>query len=560
MRRGRGILIALLAGALALAGCAGFPVAGPVNNGLEPGDSAGGPDFAVRPDSPQPGATPEQIVNGFLRAGSGPGTLQTWSVAREFLAPGTEWDPQVSVTIDAAGERSAPIVTEDGAHVELTIAPVAVVDSTGAYGPSDAGTSRLPFELEQVAGEWRITRAPDGIVLDSNQFPSVFRAYALQYFDPTWTYLVPDVRWFTRSNVRAQIAEALLDGAPSPWLAQSVTTAFPEGAALAQRSVPLIDGVAQVELTPIALEADSVTRDRMQTQLVESLKSAGAGSVQMSVDRTLIEAQEIDTRTTRVAALPLVLVDAGFGFLAGEELTPIEGLSEAVVDIAAVAIQVSPDRDAAAVRLAGGEVGRATAEEGFVALDVRTGLVDPSIDTFGFVWSVPHATPSALVAFAPDGTRVDIANAFPMATQITSMSVSHDGTRIAALVTSGGRTSTWTAGIVRDDDGVPRSLSDVALLVGWAPGIGQGLAWIDDVTLGVLAATGEDSRVLEQTIGGPAASTTGEVTATSIAGGNTTSPVRLRTSDGQLLIKRGANWQQTASDIRVLATQQGLPQ
>lgn len=560
MKRMRGILIVVVAAALALTGCAGFPVTGQVQNGLEPGDSAGGPDFAVRPDSPQPGATPEQIVNGFLRAGSGPGTLQTWSVAREFLAPGTEWDPRVSVTIDAAGERSAPIVAEDGTHVELTIAPVAVVDATGAYGPSDAGTSRLPFELEQVEGEWRITQAPDGIVLDSNQFPTVFRPYSLQYFDPTFTYLVPDVRWFTRSNVRAQIAEALLDGEPSPWLAQSVASAFPEGASLAQRSVPLLDGVAQVELTPIALEADSITRDRMQTQLTESLASAGVGAVQMSVDRTLLEAQEVDTRTTRVAALPLVLTDAGFGFLAGEELTPIEGLSEAMVDIAAAAVQVSPDRDAAAVRLSGGEVGRVTAEEGFVGLDVRPSLVDPSIDPFGFVWTAPHSSPSELLAFGPDGARVDIANAFPTATQLTAMSVSHDGTRMAALVTSGGRTSTWIAGIVRDADGVPRSLSDVALLVGWAPGIGQGLAWIDDVTLGVLAITGEESRVLEQTIGGPATSTTGEATATSIAGGNTTSPVRLRTSDGSLLIKRGANWQQTASDIRVLATQQGLPQ
>ncbi len=556
----RGFLVVIVASVLALTGCAGFPVTGQVQNGLEPGDSAGGPDFAVRPDSPQPGATPEQIVNGFLRAGSGPGTLQTWSVAREFLAPGTEWDPQVSVTIDAPGERSAPIVMEDGGHVELTIAPVAVVDAAGAYGPSDAGTSRLTFELEQVEGEWRITQAPDGIVLDSNQFPTVFRPYSLQYFDPTWTFLVPDVRWFTRSNVRAQIAEALVEGEPSPWLAQSVTSAFPEGAALAQRSVPLLDGVAQVELTPIALEADSVTRDRMQTQLVASLASAGVGGVQMSVDRTLVEAQEVETRSTRVAALPLVLTDTGFGFLAGEELTPVEGLSEAMVAIAAVAIQASPERDAAAVRLAGGEVGRVTAEEGFVALDVRTGLVDPSIDPFGFVWSAPHTAPSDLSAFGPDGARVDIVNAFPTATQLTAMSVSHDGTRIAALVTSGGRTSAWIAGIVRDSDGVPQSLSDVALLVGWAPGVGQGIAWIDDVTLGVLAVTGEESRVLEQTVGGPAISTTGEPNATSIAGGNTTSPVRLRTSDGGLLIKRGANWQRTASDIRVLATQQGLPQ
>lgn len=552
----------LLAAVLALSACAGFPAAGPVNNGLEPGGNSSGPDFAVRPDSPQPGATPEQIVSGFLRAGSGPGLSGQWSVAREFLAPGVEWIPTAGVTIDAGGDRSAPVATDDGHSVKVAIAPVATVDATGAYEPSDAGSTSLAFSLEQIDGEWRITKAPDGVLLDSIQFPRVFGAYPLMYFDLTWTYLVPDVRWFPPGNVATTIAKHLIDGDPSPWLAQSVRTAFPAATSLAQPSVPIQDGgIAQVELSSEALAADRQTHDRMQTQLEASLADARVAGVQMSVGQTLIEADETPPRSTRVAALPLVLTETDFGFLAGDEVTAIPGLSEAVVLAAPASIQVGPDQDAAAVRFLDGSVGRIDANGDLLVFDPRVGLVDPSIDPGGYVWSVPRDDPAALRAFAPDGTAHDITGAWAGASQIAAMSVSHDGTRIAAVVVSGSRTSTWVAGIVRDADGVPVSLSEDVLLAGTVPGPGRSLTWTSDGGLGILAGAGDDTVVVEQPVGGPTgAHTPAPSSAVSIAGANTTSPVRLRADDGGLLVKRGANWQQTASGIRALATQQGLPQ
>ena len=82
MTRRRGILTTLLAvAALALSACAGLPTSGPVTPGLPAGTDAGNPDFSFRPDSPQPGATPEQIVTGFIRAGSGPADNR--AIARE---------------------------------------------------------------------------------------------------------------------------------------------------------------------------------------------------------------------------------------------------------------------------------------------------------------------------------------------------------------------------------------------------------------------------------------------------------------------------------------------
>ena len=87
MTRVRGILALLLTMcALAVTGCAGFATSGPPQYGLEIGstdDSSG--NVAFIPNRPQPGASPAQIVEGFIDAGSGPGVRGNWEVAREFL-------------------------------------------------------------------------------------------------------------------------------------------------------------------------------------------------------------------------------------------------------------------------------------------------------------------------------------------------------------------------------------------------------------------------------------------------------------------------------------------
>ncbi len=79
MTRRRGILSGvILALALVLSACAGLPTSGPVNAGNDADADVAPPDFSFLPDHPQPGATPEEIVEGFIRAGSGPGITGDW--------------------------------------------------------------------------------------------------------------------------------------------------------------------------------------------------------------------------------------------------------------------------------------------------------------------------------------------------------------------------------------------------------------------------------------------------------------------------------------------------
>jgi hypothetical protein len=561
MKRRIGILAAMItAAALVLSACAGLPVSGEVNPGLDAGEAGQVPEFLINPDAPQPGATPEQIVEGFIRAGSGPGPAANWEVARMFLAPSIRetWNPEASVTIDLPDER-APISPTEGA-VELSLVAVATVDQHGAYQPSDAAVTPLSFRLaQQDDGEWRITEAPDGVVVDRDVFTRVFHRYSLMYFDPTWQFLVPDVRWFPTTNAMTRIAGALVDGPASGWLAESVADAIPENVSLAVRSVPLESGVAQVTLSAEALALESVTLDRMQTQLEASLATAGASDVQMSVASTPLAAEPVETRSTRVTGPPLVVTEAGFGFLSGDELTPVPGLSDAMELVDPVAIQVSPDRDFAAVRLVGGAVARVPSDADIAVIDSRAGLVDPGADPFGYIWSVPRDQPADVQVFSTAGVQSAVAGAWPGASQIDAMAVSRDGTRLGALIVAGGRPEIWISAIVRGADNVPVRLGDPVLL-GALTGEGSGLAWIDDTTLGVLSAESGGSLFTEQLVGGPTSATNAPQGAASVAGATSISTVRLRTDDGSLYVKRGANWQRTTSGIQVLATQQGSPE
>src|SRR3546814_9174739 len=84
--------------------------------------------------------------------------------------------------------------------------------------------------------------------------------------------------------------------------------------------------------------------DRMQAQLEESLRSADITGVQMTADGSPLEARAATTRSTRVAAQSLVeTADGRFGFLDGENLEPVPGLSEAIESVDAVSGEASAD-------------------------------------------------------------------------------------------------------------------------------------------------------------------------------------------------------------------------
>ncbi|MFX7756084.1 hypothetical protein ABTJ91_20540, partial [Acinetobacter baumannii] len=84
------------------------------------------------------------------------------------------WDPRARVTIDRLADRRAT-AGADGTSVTVALSTIAGVDANGAYSPSVGGaTEALPFTLARVNDQWRITSAPDGVVLYEEVFPTVY--------------------------------------------------------------------------------------------------------------------------------------------------------------------------------------------------------------------------------------------------------------------------------------------------------------------------------------------------------------------------------------------------
>lgn len=552
-RRPASVLLAL-ALAVLLAACAGLPVTGPVHVGKSIDEVEGLPDFAFVPDGPVADATPQQIVEGFVAAGSGP--RGNWEVAQEFLTRSfrEQWQPQAGVTVYRPGETAVTESAED--EIVFSVQPVGTVDATGRYEPVGSGTIPFSFTLEQERGQWRISQAPDGVILDANRFGSVFRSYELAYFDREWSRIVPDVRWFPATNPATRIAAALVSGTPSPWLAPSVRTAFTGDVGLTQPAVPVESGVAQVTFEPAVRDLGQQTLARMKTQLEESLAGAGILDVQMLVGDQPLDVTAAPTRSTTVDARPLVLRGDEFGFLAGSDVERVPGLDDVLPGLDADAIETDAARTTAAVQTSTGAVLRVRSD-GVATLDTRAGLTAPSIDTFGYIWTVPRESPEEVVAYGADGSARTVPTGWLGATDVAAMRVSRDGTRIAALVTEGGQSVVRVAGIVRDDDGVPTSMS-APVPVATLGGRGIALSWIDGATLALISIDGEQRSMREQTIGGQGTDVRAPDGVVAIAGGNQRGSVRLLTADGGLYVQRGS-WQFLADDVRVLAVQQGLP-
>lgn len=557
----RGAVAALAAAAavaVTLTACGALPTSGPVNAGQPIADDSSAGDLVFLPDAPAKDATPQQIVEGFIAAGSGP--RDNWAIAHLYLAPefSSEWDPREGVAVYDPGERALTETAED--EFVLSLTPSAYVDATGEMSATgESAALELTFQLAQQAdGQWRITQAPQGIILDRNRFVTVFGSYSLQFFDPTWTYLVPDERWFPRQYAATRIAAELVNGGPSPWLVGAVATAFTDAARLATLSVPQQLGVAAVSLQEGARSLDRTTLDRMQTQLEASLTQARVDQVDMLVDGQVLTAEALTPRPTRVDTNPLVRTADDFGFLAGGAVVEIPGLSKSILALEATDIEVDADHTLAAVRDANGTVLRVDAD-GADRVDLRPGLLPPSIDPAGYVWSVPQSSPGAVIAYGPDAAQVAIASAWPGASQILAQRVSRDGTRLAAVVRDGDRYALWVAGILRDRAQAPTGLGEKKVLA-ILPGPSTALTWTGSNDLALATTVQGDARLFTQEIGGfSSASQRVVANVTTVAGGVQSGGIRVRDTAGELYAPRGSNWQQLASGILVLAVQQGAP-
>ncbi|MCU0295036.1 MAG: LpqB family beta-propeller domain-containing protein [Candidatus Nanopelagicales bacterium] len=438
----------LFGAALALAGlaaCAQVPTSGPVVEVDEPVADVGSNSFVralARP--PREGMTEIEVVQGFLDAASG--FEDGHAVARLYLtdAAAATWDPQVGVRV--YGNDTDTLTQPADRQVALNASSVGAISPRSQYAPSPPGTElNTNFRLVQEAGQWRIAELESGLLLSRAGLERAFREYQTYYVARPGGILAPNPVLIASSqrDVTEDLIESLLSG-PGSWLAPAVTSAFPAGTTL--QSVSVSEGIARVDLSSAAEQADDRARQDLSAQLVWTLRQVpGFRAVVISVDGRPFEVpgeQTVQPRTAWAGMDPNGLaanVPWYFTRRGAVQEVPVTGVASPVAGAAGVGQPpvrdplVSLELTSVAASDASGRVLTAALEPGQQWSRTRTwrSTQGGSWDRTGVLW-LPGRGAAVQAVNVLGARRVPI----PL-TDVSSVQISRDGSR--AIVVAGPR-------------------------------------------------------------------------------------------------------------------------
>jgi hypothetical protein len=557
---------------VALAGCASIPTSGPVRDGGDLKLQRADDGVSVIGEPPRPGATPEQIISGFLDSSAD--FQNDHEVARLYLtgAASRSWRPQTGTQVYDKSELSVDQSAADSAIFVFDAPAVGSIAGDGEYHRSaDGSPVTRQFRLEKVNGQWRIADLDDGLLLSSSELADTYRQVSLYFLAPSGVTLVPDTVLIPElPGLSTKVVARLLRG-PTSSLRGAVTTAFPEGTTLDVSSVPVTDGIATVQLDDTALRADDTARQQMSAQLVWTLKQlAGvtgirirvggedlqvnsAGSVQQSTDWPTFDPDQLSSNLSAYVEL-----DGRIGrYLEGRFTRVLGEGGDARPRVRSPAVSLDTGR-LAAVSADGRSVlvGPMVAGAGLAPRILGSDVSDfssPSWDRDKGLWVVDRAD-GAIWYLADGATRPQrVSVPIPDGEPVQGVRISRDGARAALLVGTGRRARLMIGAVRRVETvdtqvegGEVLSLASPAEPLPGLVGV-RDMAWADATHVEVLGSLdGASLRPYEVSVDGwrfpdlePAP---GPGTSVSIAAapplGDT--PLVVGTSDGRL-------WQFTSS-------------
>lgn len=547
MRRQPAIVVVACAIILALAGCVGIPSGGGVQVGPVITDPDN-PEVEFVVSGPQDDATQDEILAGFMQAVRAP--QNNFGFARQFFtkAMASAWKPDAGTLIRSGAATTTIADAPD--TLSYTVTTGALIDNRGRYTEPPAAAQTLSFSFAKEDGQWRISAAPPGIVISRSSFNLIFAERSLYFFDPTYRFLVPDVRWFAkRSDIVKKTVSELLAG-PTEWLIQAAVTAFPQATTLDSASVQSAQAI--VDLSSEVLVSTPAARDQMRQQLVATLGIANVAITVGGTELVTPVASGSDAITPTVDSAALVGTATSFGFDAGAGVADIPGVSNLVVAAEATAATLAADKNSAAILSPPDGVllaaaGNATA----TPIDGRVGLIRPSIDPLGFVWSARKQSAASLLTFEADGTEHSLQSGLPADSTIESMAVSRDGARVLVYLTTAVGPQLAVAGIIRQD-AVPVRLGELFPLP-TPEGAPVDATWVDDRSVATISGDGAITLV---EIGGPTQLLGQLDGAVSIAGGPAGTDGLRALSDGEVWRSQGSGWVPTGILATFLATKQ----
>lgn len=465
--------LAAVAGALSalvLAACSSLPpsltaqvpTSGPIEQGEQVGVDPEDQFIRVIAREPRPGMSPDEVVAGFLDASAS--FDNDHAVAREYLTPeaSATWDTDAGVTV----YEGLPALTSLGSAMSFAAPHAGSIAPNGDYSVATPGAEvRTTFFLDSVDGEWRIDRLPEGLLLSQTDVDRAFRSFNVYYFNPDFSTLVPDPRMVPviGPGLATTLVRRLIEG-PTQWLEPAVRTGLPSGVRLNIDAVPIESGVARVDLTANALDADDRTRRALSQQIVWTLKQlpdvqavdiTAAGQV-LSVPGT----PSPQPRDSWAAVNPNAMPPDSVGYA-----TRPEGVVALVPD------GVEPVPGAAG-----------DGENPVVLIDIAVAQDSASIagiDTEGAVWRTRIADDATLIRVREDGRAASLAfdgstaawvvdpdegllavlpaalsrsitvEGIPGRPELRAAVPSRDGTRAALIVRRGPRTELLLARVIR---------------------------------------------------------------------------------------------------------------
>ncbi|MDE2409046.1 MAG: GerMN domain-containing protein [Actinomycetales bacterium] len=427
-------LAALLVAASVLTGCATIPSSSGVHQGPDIQNLLSNDYLYYSPSGPLKGQSQADILAGFLNASTGP--QNDYGVARQYLAPSfrTTWSPNQLVYIQRGGQKTT-LGTDGVATVSIGVS--AVVDSLGHYSNRAPGSSvKLHFKMIQVNGQWRISEAPNAVVMIRPVFEVIFHSYEVYFFDHSYSYLIPDLRWFpARASTATRLVAAMLAG-PSPVIKGAVAPILPANTSLAIDSVTVDKTTAVVNLTPQALQASRLAKQRFKAQLTATLTQLrGVSSVEIQIDSAIQKISDfVPASTSSGAFAPVVLSANSLQQLIGPSGSRLANAQTWIKLFGVRDFAVTSDETSIALV---GKAGVYTArldqpETPPLLVDTRKNLISPRYDRRGQLWLI--GTDGKVQIVPQTGKSVWITVPWLAKHVLKAVALSPEGARMAAVV------------------------------------------------------------------------------------------------------------------------------
>lgn len=442
------LVFGLLALAITLSGCAGIPQSSQVYYGEEVTEDESTQFVRVIARPPSNGMNPEEIVRGFLDACADPS--ENYGIARQYLAVESagEWNPATGIEI-----YDASTIDVSGTSPNLTVGArkLGNISDLGRYQSADAGAQvSESFELEQdPAGQWRIVNLSDGILLSSGDVDRSFRSFPIYFFNTELTTLITDTVMVPVSNSGAatSLVRSLLEG-PSPFLSPVATSAFPIGTTLTYGSVPITNGIAQVDLSNEILGADEVTRGALSAQLVWTLAIlANVSAVQISVSGQPLEVANSSAPQTiqdwqNLSTLPNPN-SINLNVIRSDEIYTVQGATESLRFVSpSPIIFTSPNPSGTQIAAVTSDrkslLVSSTSDSSFELAAKGDQISKPTWDLDGNIYftDLGQGVREVLKDGSIRSVSVDVSN-LGTNDQVKNVSVASDGVRVAVVLTDG---------------------------------------------------------------------------------------------------------------------------